>query len=145
MKNRTSKILITGGAGYIGTHVLVELLLANQQILVIDNFENSYSKALEQVFKITKKNFDFLNIDIKNVMKLDKVFKDFKPDIVFHLAGKKNVLESKNHPIKYYHTNVIGVTNILSKMDEYDCKIICCLHQLLFMEIQIKFLFQKNV
>ena len=89
MKNRTSKILITGGAGYIGTHVLVELLLANQQILVIDNFENSYSKALEQVFKITKKNFDFLNIDIKNVMKLDKVFKDFKPDIVFHLAGKK--------------------------------------------------------
>ena len=122
MKNRTSKILITGGAGYIGSHVLVELLLANQQILVIDNFENSYSKALEQVFKITKKNFDFLNIDIKNVMKLDKVFKDFKPDIVFHLAGKKNVLESKNHPIKYYHTNVIGVTNILSKMDEYDCK-----------------------
>ena len=59
MKNRTSKILITGGAGYIGTHVLVELLLANQQILVIDNFENSYSKALEQVFKILKRNSIF--------------------------------------------------------------------------------------
>ena len=57
MKNRTSKILITGGAGYIGTHVLVELCY-NQQILV-NNFENSYSKALEQVFKITKKNLIF--------------------------------------------------------------------------------------
>ena len=121
MNNGKSKILIIGGGGYIGTHVLVELLHAGLEVLVIDNFENSFPSSLKKVSKIVSNKFKFLNIDVTNIKLLDKAFKNFIPDMVFHLAGKKNLLESFNFPLQYYQSNVNGLINILNKMDEYGC------------------------
>lgn len=116
------KILVTGGAGYIGSHTCVELLQNDHQIMVIDNLINSSPISLKRVEDITGKKVDFRNIDLLDKAKLMSVFKEFEPDAVIHFAGLKAVGESVKKPLKYYHNNVIGAIYLLEVMTELKCK-----------------------
>src|SRR5574344_984135 len=115
-------ILITGGAGYIATHTLVELKKANFDFVVYDNFSNSSKEALKRVKKITGAKVKFVKGDIRDKKALRKVFKKYKIDSVIHFAGLKAVAESVAKPLKYYDNNVVGTIKLLEVMREFDCK-----------------------
>ena len=114
------KILVTGGAGYIGSHTCVELLNAGYEIVVFDNLSNSCERSLEIVKDITGKDFPFYKVDMLNYDEMEKVFKENKFDSVIHFAGLKAVGESTQIPIKYYHNNITGTLNLLDIMEKYD-------------------------
>jgi UDP-glucose 4-epimerase len=114
--------LVTGGAGYIGSHTCVELLNAGFEIVVVDNFANSKPKALETIKKLTGKDFKFYEADICNQPALMRVFSDNKITEVIHFAGYKAVAESVQFPLKYYHNNVHGTSVLLEVMSEHNCK-----------------------
>lgn len=126
MKNNTtlqeSKILITGGAGYIGSHTLIELADANYDFIVYDNLSNSSSQSLKRVSKIIGKNITFINGDIRDSAKLKEVFSTHSIDSVIHFAGLKAVGESVAKPLEYYDNNVIGTLRLLEVMSEFGCK-----------------------
>jgi UDP-glucose 4-epimerase len=105
-------ILVTGGAGFIGSHTVVELLQANLQVVVIDNLCNSSPVALERVARIAGRAPDFVHADIRDRATLQRVFGDYRPDAVVHFAGLKAVGESVEKPLAYYQNNV-GATAIL--------------------------------
>ncbi len=115
-------ILVTGGAGYIGSHTAVELLNNNEDLIIIDNFYNSKSEVLERIKKITKKEFKFYEMDYTDKKSLEKVFQENKIDAVIHFAGYKAVGESVEKPIEYYSNNVGGTLNLLSVMKKYNVK-----------------------
>ncbi len=115
-------ILITGGAGYIGTHTCVELLNRGEDLVVIDNFYNSNPKAIENVKKITGKDFKFYEADILDREKLTKIFEENDIDSVIHFAGLKAVGESVAKPIEYYINNVSGSLVLFDVMRKFDCK-----------------------
>jgi UDP-glucose 4-epimerase len=115
-------ILITGGAGYIGSHTAVELLNAGYNIVVVDNFYNSKPKAIENIKKITGKDFKFYEIDVCNKDELEKIFAENKIDAVIHFAGYKAVGESVLNPVKYYRNNIDSTLSLLEVMPKYDCK-----------------------
>lgn len=102
------KILVTGGAGYIGSHTLVELLEVGQQVLVLDNLCNASSESLRRVEQITGKSVAFVEGDIRDRELLDQLFTDHKIEAVIHFAGLKAVGESVAEPAKYYDNNVSG-------------------------------------
>lgn len=110
------KILVTGGAGFIGSHTCVELLNSGYEIAVLDNLCNSNIKALERVKEITGKTFNFYKVDILDYEATDKVFKSEKFDAVIHFAGLKAVGESVEKPLLYYHNNITGTLNLLNVM-----------------------------
>ena len=114
-------ILITGGAGYIGSHTCVELLKNGEEIIVVDNFINSNMKSIENIKKITQKDFKFYEIDLLNYNKLENIFKENSIDEVVHFAGLKAVGESVEDPIRYYNNNIIGTINLLQLMKKYNC------------------------
>ncbi|MBQ9558068.1 MAG: UDP-glucose 4-epimerase GalE [Clostridia bacterium] len=116
------KLLITGGAGYIGSHTCVELLNAGYEIAVVDNLANSKSAALERVGEITGRQFSFYKVDLLDREALEKVFADERPDGVIHFAGLKAVGESVAKPLEYYHNNIVGTINLLEMMRKYDAK-----------------------
>jgi UDP-glucose 4-epimerase len=109
-------ILVTGGAGYIGSHACVELLAAGYQVIVIDNLSNSKVQALERVGKIAGKSLDFMRCDILDQQKLSSVFAGFKPAAVIHFAGLKAVGESVEKPLLYYRNNLAGTATLLQVM-----------------------------
>ena len=115
-------ILITGGAGYIATHTLVELKKANFDFVVYDNLSNSSKEALKRVKKITGAKVKFVKGDIRDKKALRKVFKTYSIDSVIHFAGLKAVGESVAKPLKYYDNNVVGTIKLLEVMREFDCK-----------------------
>ena len=115
-------ILITGGAGYIGSHTVVELLESGEDLIIVDNFINSKPEVLEKIKQITNKNFKFYEIDLLDEIKLDKVFKENNIESVIHFAGLKAVGESVEKPIEYYHNNITGTLVLLKLMKKYDCK-----------------------
>ena len=115
-------ILITGGAGYIATHTLVELKKANFDFVVYDNLSNSSKEALKRVKKITGAKVKFVKGDIRDKKALRKVFKKYSIDSVIHFAGLKAVGESVAKPLKYYDNNVVGTIKLLEVMREFDCK-----------------------
>ena len=115
------RVLVTGGAGYIGSHTCVELLEAGNEVFVIDNLINGHETALERVRDITKCELQFKNIDIRDTNALDKIFKSFKPDAVIHFAGLKAVGESVADPLKYYDVNVGGSISLLAAMSKAGC------------------------
>ena len=115
-------ILITGGAGYIATHTLIELKKANFDFVVYDNFSNSSKEALKRVKKITGAKVKFVKGDIRDKKALRKVFKKYSIDSVIHFAGLKAVGESVAKPLKYYDNNVVGTIKLLEVMREFDCK-----------------------
>ena len=115
------KVLVTGGAGYIGSHTCVELLEAGHEVFVIDNLSNGHEAALERVRGITNCELQFMNADIRDANALDKVFKIFKPDSVIHFAGLKAVGESVTDPLMYYGVNVGGSISLLAAMTRAEC------------------------
>lgn len=117
-----NNILVTGGAGYIGSHTCVELLQNGYKVVVIDNLSNSSIESLRRVKKITNKNIVFYEFDMNNQSSLEKVFIDNKIDAVIHFAGLKAVSESISHPIEYYKTNVLGTIILCDVMRKFNCK-----------------------
>ena len=117
-----SKILVTGGTGYIGSHAVVELLEAGEEVVIVDNFSNSSPDVLEKIKKITGKEFDFYEVDLLDEENLEKVFKENELESVMHFAGLKAVGESVAKPIEYYHNNITGTLILLKLMKKYNCK-----------------------
>ena len=108
-------ILITGGAGYIGSHTMVELLEAGRELVVVDNFVNSKPCALERVKKITGKDFKFFEVDLLDKEALDKVVKENNIDSCIHFAGLKAVGESCQKPLLYYHNQMCHLLKNLNQ------------------------------
>ena len=115
------RVLVTGGAGYIGSHTCVELLEAGHEVLVIDNLCNSHEVALERVRRITNCELQFTNADIRDANALDNIFNTFKPEAVIHFAGLKAVSESVADPLLYYDINVGGSISLLAAMSKAGC------------------------
>ena len=116
------RILVTGGAGYIGSHTIVDLLKFDTEVQVIDNFSNSSEKVFENIKKITEKKIFYENIDLLDFKNLSAFFKRSKPSLVIHFAGLKSVSESMEKPILYYDVNINGTINLLKAMDLSGCK-----------------------
>ncbi len=115
-------ILVTGGAGYIGSHTCVELLEAGYSVVVLDNLSNSSEESLRRVQKITGKTLEFVEGDIRSTDNLEAVFSRFPITAVIHFAGLKAVGESVSMPLHYYQNNVAGTLNLLQAMDRHDCR-----------------------
>ena len=116
------RILVTGGAGYIGSHTCIELLNAGYEVVVLDNLYNSSEKALERVKQITGKDLTFYEADILDKEALEKIFDKEQIDGVIHFAGLKAVGESVAKPLEYYHNNMTGTFNLCDVMRKHGCK-----------------------
>ena len=121
---RKMKVLVTGGAGFIGSHTVVELINAGHKVVVVDNLSNSNRKSLERVAKILglKEPVPFYEADIRDGAALDSIFSTHKPDCVIHFAGLKAVGESTQKPWEYYDNNVTGTLSLLNSMRRAGCK-----------------------
>lgn len=115
-------ILVTGGAGYIGSHTCVELLNAGYDVVVIDNLDNSSEEALRRVEQITGKNVKFYKGDLLNREDVENVFEQESIDSVIHFAGLKAVGESVAKPLEYYHNNITGTLVLCDVMRQHGCK-----------------------
>lgn len=115
-------ILVTGGAGYIGSHTCVELLNAGYDIVVIDNFYNSQKESLKRVSQITGKEFKFYECDIRDEEGLSEIFSNENIEAVIHFAGLKAVGESCHLPLEYYDNNVGGTITLCRVMKKFGCK-----------------------
>ena len=115
------KILITGGAGYIGSHTLVEVIRAGHQVVVLDSLVNGHAEAIERVGRLTNTDIELAVGDIRDRPFLESVFTEFVPDVVVHFAGLKAVGESVQNPIAYYDVNVSGSSVLLEVMQTHDC------------------------
>ncbi len=116
-------ILVSGGAGYIGSHTCIELMAAGHEILVADNFYNSCQEALNRVEQISGKKVPFVNIDLCDAAKVDELF-DAHPEIdaVIHFAAYKAVGESVSKPLEYYTNNLVSCLNVLNSMRRHGVK-----------------------
>lgn len=120
-------VLVTGGAGYIGSHTIIELLNAGYEVIVLDNFVNSVnelngeSAALKRVETITGKKITFYKCDLLDKNNIFDIFEKHKVDCVIHFAAIKAVGESMEHPLLYYKNNLIGMLNLLEVMEQHDC------------------------
>ncbi|KAF6146077.1 hypothetical protein GIB67_033436 [Kingdonia uniflora] len=118
-------ILVTGGAGYIGTHTVLQLLLGGFKVVVVDNFNNSSEIAVGRVRELAGEfgaNLSFHQIDLRDKPALEKLFSSTTFDAVIHLAGLKAVGESVQKPLLYYNNNIIGTVNLLEIMAAHGCK-----------------------
>lgn len=115
-------ILVTGGAGFIGSHTVVELLEAGEDIVIVDNFCNSSPDVLDKIRKITNKDFKFYEVDLLDEVNLEKVFQENKIESVIHFAALKSVGESVAKPLDYYYNNITGTVTLLKLMQKYNCK-----------------------
>ena len=116
------KILVTGGAGFIGSHTNVELLNAGYDVVVIDNLVNSSKESIKRVEKLTGKKVTFYEADLLDEKTLDDIFAKEKIDSVIHFAALKAVGESCEIPITYFNNNLTGTLNLIKTMDKYDVK-----------------------
>jgi len=112
-------VLVTGGAGYIGSHICVELLQAGFEVVVVDNLSNSSKVALDRVSQITNKELHFYQIDVQDQKQLTKVFESHSVDTVIHLAGLKAVGESCEKPLQYFQNNLISSMVLVDVMQQY--------------------------
>jgi UDP-glucose 4-epimerase len=117
-----STILVTGGAGYIGSHTCVELLNRGDQIVVVDNLDNSSEESLARVKAITGKTVPFVKADLLDEASMQKVFTDYAIDSVIHFAGLKAVGESNTIPLRYYENNVAGTITLMKLMQLHGVK-----------------------
>lgn len=115
-------VLVTGGAGFIGSHTVVELLNEDKEVVIIDNFSNSKPEVLDAIRKITGKDFKFYEIDYLDREKLEKVFEENDIEAVLNFAGFKAVGESVQKPIEYYTNNISGALVLLDTMRKYGVK-----------------------
>ena len=116
------KILVTGGTGYIGSHVVVDLLETGHEVVIVDNLINSKTTVLNQIEKITEKSPIFYHANLINYGTIEKIFKDYQFDLVMHFAGLKSVSESVEKPIMYYQHNLTGTINLLKCMQNFRVK-----------------------
>lgn len=116
------KILVTGGAGYIGSHTCVNLLENNYEVVIVDNLYNSNEKVVDRITQITGKKPAFYNVDLLDKEALDGVFEKENIDAVIHFAGLKAVGESVEKPIEYYHNNITGTLHLVDCMRNHDVK-----------------------
>ena len=128
-----SKVVVTGGTGFIGSHVCVDLIEKGYEVLIIDSLVNSDSKVVKNILNIysndisIKKKISFIKADLINKNEIDEIFQDLinqgqEISAVIHLAGLKAVKESIEKPFSYWENNVIGAYNLLSVMDKYNCR-----------------------
>ncbi len=117
-----ANILVTGGAGFIGSHTCVELLAAGHDIIIVDNFSNSKPEALRRIEKISGRTFEFVKADILDLDALNRIFDENDIDAVIHFAGLKAVGESVQKPVEYYHNNITGTLMLIKAMRAHDCK-----------------------
>ena len=115
-------ILLTGGAGYIGSHTIIELDKAGHNVVVVDNLVNSNPESLRRVAKIIGMEIPFYEVDVRDKEALSKVFDENKFDAVIHFAGLKAVGESVSKPLEYYHNNMTGTFILLDVMRQHGCK-----------------------
>lgn len=115
-------ILLTGGAGYIGSHTCILLFQAGYNVVIVDNLSNSYTEVFQRIEKICGKQPDFVHADIRNESALDKVFKDYDVYAVIHFAGLKAVGESVEKPLLYYRNNVEGSLCLFEQMNKHNVK-----------------------
>ncbi|MGB3159711.1 MAG: UDP-glucose 4-epimerase GalE [Carnobacterium sp.] len=115
-------ILVTGGAGYIGSHTTVELLNAGYEVVIVDDYSNSKPEVLNRIKEITGKEFSFHEVNILDKPELEKVFQKHDLEAVIHFAGYKAVGESVAQPLKYYHNNLTGTFVLAELMEEYNVK-----------------------
>ena len=116
------RIMVTGGAGYIGTHTMLEILAADYTPLVVDNFANSSPVALERVAWLSNRKFDHTEASLTDAPAMRQITEDFNPEAVIHFAGLKAVGESEQNPLIYYEENVSGTIQLLKAMDAVGCK-----------------------
>ncbi len=115
-------VLVTGGAGYIGSHTCVELLNAGKDVVIVDNFYNCKKSSLDRIRALVKKDFKFYECDIRDKKGLDEIFKKEQIDSVIHFAGLKAVGESVHKPLEYFDNNVNGTLVLLDVMRNNGCK-----------------------
>lgn len=115
-------ILVTGGAGYIGSHTVVELLNENYDVIILDNFSNSKPEVLKRIKEITSKEVKLYKVDLLDSEGLEAVFSENKIEAVIHFAGLKAVGESVEVPLRYYKNNVAGTLNLCEVMDKFNVK-----------------------
>lgn len=115
-------VLVTGGAGFIGSHTVVELLNGGYDVVVIDNLSNSSAESLNRIQKITGKNAAFYEGDVRDRALLNKIFEEHKIDWVIHFAGLKAVGESCTKPVEYYDNNLNGTLVLVDVMRSHGCK-----------------------
>lgn len=113
-------ILVTGGAGYIGSHTVIELLNSNYNVIIVDNFSNSNPIVLDRIREISKKDFKFYEVDLTNKEDLEIIFKENKIDAIIHFAALKAVGESVKKPLDYYYNNILSTLYLFELMKEYD-------------------------
>lgn len=116
------RILVTGGAGYIGSHTVVELLNAGHEVVIVDNLYNSSEKAVDRIQELTQKTVAFYQTDICDLEGLNKVFDAQQIDAVIHFAGLKAVGESVRKPVEYYNNNIAGTLNLIEAMRSHNVK-----------------------
>jgi UDP-glucose 4-epimerase len=114
-------ILVTGGAGFIGSHTCVLLLEAGHEVVVLDNFHNSHEEAINRIEQIAGKAPNLVRADVNNKAALEEVFQSRHIDAVIHFAGLKAVGESSRIPLTYYHNNVTGTISLCEIMEKYGC------------------------
>lgn len=115
-------VLVTGGAGYIGSHTCVELLNAGKDVVIVDNFYNCKKSSLDRIRALVNKDFKFYECDVRDKEGLDEIFKKEKIDSVIHFAGLKAVGESVHKPLEYFDNNVTGTLVLLDVMRNNGCK-----------------------
>lgn len=115
-------ILVTGGAGYIGSHTVLNLLENNFEVIIVDNYSNSKPEVLNRLREISQKNFTFYEVDLCDKEALRKVFDQHDLQAVIHFAGYKAVGESVANPLKYYDNNLVGTIRLMELMNEYQVK-----------------------
>ena len=113
------KVLVTGGAGFIGSHTVVELLDAGYEVVVVDNLSNASEESMRRVKEITGKSFDFYVADVRDRAKLEEIFSAHNVDWVIHFAGLKAVGESVQKPVLYYDNNLISTLVLLETMEKF--------------------------
>lgn len=117
-----STVLVTGGAGFIGSHTSIELLNAGYDIIILDNFVNSKPESLKRIKELAGKDFKFYQADIRDEEALTKIFAENKIDAVIHFAGLKSVPQSIKEPLNYYDNNIAGTVCLCRVMDKVGCK-----------------------
>ena len=115
-------VLVTGGAGYIGSHTVIELLSSGNQVIIVDNFYNSQPEVLKRIKELSGKDFKFYEVDVLNKEDLTKVFEENKIDSVIHFAGYKAVGESVEKPLEYYHNNLTSTFILCEVMKKFGVK-----------------------
>ena len=118
------KVLLTGGAGYIGSHIAIELLDSGYDVMIADNYSNSSPDIIAKIEKISGKSPSFYELDVADRDRLERLFSDNKPDAVIHLAGFKAVGESVVEPLKYYRNNLGCTMTLLETMKKHDVNLI---------------------